>query len=44
MYVNANIYKDDTAFTVVDRILRHSNFSMYSNDKELKKLLANNLE
>ena len=37
-FVSANVYKDDTAFTVADRALRHANYTF--DDKEKKKLLA----
>lgn len=38
-YVNANIYKDDTASTVTDRVWRHANLKNTANDKEKKRLL-----
>lgn len=43
-YVTANVYKDDTASTVADRVFRHANLQEVPNEKEKKRLLAQYIE
>lgn len=39
-YVSANIYKDDTAQSVADRVFRHANIKTNNETKEKRRLLA----
>ena len=39
-YVSANVYKDDNASTVADRVFRHANIRGLTNEKDKKKQLA----
>lgn len=35
--VSANVFKDDTAYSVADRVFRHANIKGVPNEKEKKK-------
>ncbi|CDW86805.1 UNKNOWN [Stylonychia lemnae] len=42
--VSANIYKDDTAQTVADRVFRHANIKTNTQSKDKRKILAQIIE
>ncbi len=43
-FVNAHVYKDDTAQTVADRVFRHANFPPSSLNRDKRRLLAELIE
>lgn len=43
-YISANIYKDDTASSVADRLFRHANLKEAVLDKDKKRILAQMIE
>jgi hypothetical protein len=47
-FISANVYKDDSSFSIADRVMRHylnnGKRKLEGDDKERKKLLANYIE